>query len=225
MRTLFVSQELPPETGWGGIGTYVDVLAEALARKGVEVHVLSVVDGQRASTNDVRGVTVHRRPLPQIRGSGRLPPETWRRTWLPLTVARLVARLPLTPDVIECPEWTAEGLALAGRGAFPLVVRLHSSAGQLFPYTGQGTRLRGLDGKLAAWLEEISARRANVVVSTRSTPDEVAGRLGLDDRALHPIPYPVRLGEPAPMPPNGAPRVTFVGRLEPRKAPEVVLRA
>ena len=25
MRTLFVSQELPPETGWGGIGTYVEV--------------------------------------------------------------------------------------------------------------------------------------------------------------------------------------------------------
>ena len=72
---------------------------------------------------------------------------------------------------------------------------------------------------------EITARRANVVVSTRSNLDEVAGRLGLDDRALHPIPYPVRLGEPAPMPPNGAPRVTFVGRLEPRKAPEVVLRA
>ena len=144
---------------------------------------------------------------------------------LPLSVARLIARLALEPDVIECPEWSAEGLALALRGASPLVVRLHSSARQLFPYTGQGTRLRGLDGKLAAWLEEISARRANVVVSTRSNLDEVAGRLGLDDRALHPIPYPVRLGEPAPMPPNGAPRVTFVGRLEPRKAPEVVLRA
>src|SRR5947207_919519 len=48
MRTLFVSQELPPETGWGGIGTYVDVLSEALARKSVEVHVLSVVEGQTA---------------------------------------------------------------------------------------------------------------------------------------------------------------------------------
>ena len=225
MRTLFVSQELPPETGWGGIGTYVDVLSEALARRGVEVHVLSVVEGQSTSTTDVRGVTVHRRPLPRVRGSARLPPESWRRSLLPLSVARLIARLALEPDVIECPEWSAEGLALALRGASPLVVRLHSSARQLFPYTGQGTRLRGLDGKLAAWLEEISARRANVVVSTRSNLDEVAGRLGLDDRALHPIPYPVRLGEPAPMPPNGAPRVTFVGRLEPRKAPEVVLRA
>jgi glycosyltransferase involved in cell wall biosynthesis len=35
----------------------------------------------------------------------------------------------------------------------------------------------------------------------------------------------VRLPSAAPLPPNGAPRVTFVGRLEPRKAPEVVLRA
>jgi D-inositol-3-phosphate glycosyltransferase len=47
----------------------------------------------------------------------------------------------------------------------------------------------------------------------------------LDPSALHAIPYPVRLPTLIPMPNNGAPRVTFVGRLEPRKAPEVLLRA
>ena len=225
MRILFVSQELPPETGWGGIGTYVDVLSEALAVDGHDVHVLSVVDGQAASVKDVGGVTVHRHPLPHVRGARRLPPESWRRIWLPVTVARVIQRLGLNPSVVECPEWSAEGLALGLRGRFPLVVRLHSSAGQLFPYTGQGKQFRGLDGRLSAWLEEASARRANVVVSTRSNLDEIATRMGLDERALHAIPYPVRLPTPAPMPQNGAPRVTFVGRLEPRKAPEVVLRA
>ena len=42
MKVLFVSQELPPETGWGGIGTYVSMISRALAERGVEVHVLSV---------------------------------------------------------------------------------------------------------------------------------------------------------------------------------------
>ena len=225
MKALFVSQELPPETGWGGIGTYVDILSEALVAKGVEVHVLSVVEGQPESTKDVGGVIVHRHSLPRIRGSRRLPPETWRRTWLPVTVARLTRRLGLHPDVVECPEWSAEGLALGLRSEFPLVVRLHSSARQLFPYTGQGRRWQGLDGRISAWLEETSARRGNVVISTRSNLDEVAARMKLDERALHAIPYPVRLPQPAPMPGNGALRVTFVGRLEPRKAPEIVLRA
>src|SRR5437588_13122531 len=47
----------------------------------------------------------------------------------------------------------------------------------------------------------------------------------LDPSALHAIPYPVRLPPLMPMPDPSAPRVTFVGRLEPRKAPELVLRA
>jgi glycosyltransferase involved in cell wall biosynthesis len=224
-RVLFVSQEMPPDTGWGGIGTYVDVISEALVAKGIEVHVLSVVEGQPASTKETAGVIVHRQPLPYVRGSRRLPPEAWRRTWLPVTVARLIPRLGLRPDVVECPEWGAEGLALALRNEFPLVVRLHSSARQLFPFTGQGAAWRGLEARLSSRLEETSARRANVVVSTRSNLDEVATKMRLDERSLHAIPYPVRLPTPAPMPRDGAPRVTFVGRLEPRKAPEVLLRA
>jgi glycosyltransferase involved in cell wall biosynthesis len=225
MNVLLVSQEVPPETWWGGIGTYVDVLSEALSAKGAEVHVLSVVDGQLSSTTRLGAVTVHRRPLPHVRGAGRLPPEAWRRLWLPLTVERLVRRLSVRPGVIECPEWMAEGLALGVRGTFPLVVRLHSSARQLFPHTGQGTGWHGLEGRAAAWLEETSARRANVVVSTRSNLDEMVRRLGLDPGAVHAIPYPVRLPPLAPWPHGQPPRVTFVGRLEPRKAPDVVLRA
>jgi glycogen synthase len=225
VRALFVSQELPPETGWGGIGTYVDVLSEALAAKGVGVHVLSVVEGQPPSTKESGGVVVHRQPLPSVHGSRRLPPESWRRAWLAYTVARLIRRLGVRPEVVECPEWMAEGLALGLERRLPLVVRLHSSARQLFPYTRQGGEWRGLDGRLAAWLEETSARSANVVVSTRSNLDEVAGWMRLDERALHAIPYPVRLPRPAPMPPNGETRVTFVGRLEPRKGPEVLVRA
>jgi glycogen synthase len=225
MRVLFVSQELPPETGWGGVGTYVDVLSEALAAKGVDVHVLSVVDRQAQSTREVNGVTVHRRPLPHVRGAHRPAPEVWRRAGPAFNVPRLIDRIRIDPDVIECPEWMAEGLGLGLAGKFPLVVRLHSTARQVFPHSGQGAQLRGVDGRVAMWLEETSARRANLVVSTRSNLDEVAGWMRLDPSALHAIPYPVRLPPLMPMPDPSVPRVTFVGRLEPRKAPEVVLRA
>jgi glycosyltransferase involved in cell wall biosynthesis len=83
----------------------------------------------------------------------------------------------------------------------------------------------GMDGRLAAQLEEVSARRAHVVVSTGSNLEDVAARIRLDKSALHAIPYPVRLPEPSPLPEAPSPRVTFVGRLEPRKGPEVLLRA
>jgi glycosyltransferase involved in cell wall biosynthesis len=226
MKVLLVSQEMPPETAWGGIGTYVDVVSEALAASGVDVHVLSAVDGQPESTSKRGDVTVHRFALPRAQRPARYAPESWRRIVLGLTVARLTRSLPFVPSVVECPEWMAEGLGLALRGSLPLVVRLHSCARQLFPFTRQGTQCRGLDGRLAARLEEVSARRANIVVSTRSNLDEVSGWMRLDPRALHAIPYPVRMPPVAPMPNSGAPpRITFVGRLEPRKGPEILLRA
>lgn len=225
MKILFVSQEMPPETGWGGIGTYVDVLSEALAAKGAEVHVLSVVDGQRPSRVQNRGVTVHRAGLPRER---RLPvsaKDSWHRIRLASSVMRLVSWLDLDPDVVECPEWMAEGLGLGLERRHPLVVRLHSTARQVFPLGGLGQDLHGFDGKIAAWLEETSARRANVVISTRANLDAVKSFMRLDERALHAIPYPVRLPEASPVPSDGPPRVTFVGRLEARKGPDVLVRA
>src|SRR5437764_9776242 len=124
MRILFASQELPPETGWGGIGTYVDVLSEALAAKGAEVHVLSAVDAQAASCVRIGGVTVHRCRLPPVHRPAVYAPESWRRMLLAVSVARLIAWLEVEPDVVECPEWMAEGLALGLLGRHPLVVRL-----------------------------------------------------------------------------------------------------
>jgi glycosyltransferase involved in cell wall biosynthesis len=222
---LLVSQEMPPETAWGGIGTYADVLSEALVAKGHQVDVLSLVEGQQRSTARRNGVTIHRFRLPRVHGPGRLAPETWRRLWLAFGAARLAGRLCVRPDVIECPEWNAEGLALAVAGRAPLVVRLHSAARQLFPHTGQGRSLRGLDGRWAAGLEETSARLAQVVVSTRGNLAEMSDVVGLDRDAVHAIPYPVRLPEPSLLRAEGPPTVTFVGRLESRKGPEVLLRA
>ena len=225
MRILFISQEFPPETAWGGIGTYVDVLSEALAARGVEVHVLSAVPGQGPSAVSHAGVHVHRVRVPRAPGPGRLVPEAWERIVLAATVARAIPRLGFGPTVVECPEWKAEGLAVALRGSLPLVVRLHSSARQLFPHTGQGRSLGGLDGRLAARLEDTCARRANTVISTGSNLAEVSTRLRLDATATHAIPYPVRLPPLAPPVNAGERRVTFVGRLEPRKAPDVLLAA
>jgi glycosyltransferase involved in cell wall biosynthesis len=226
MRVLFVSQEFPPETGWGGIGTYVASVTQALSAAGIEVHVLSVVEGQPMSTNVVDGVTVHRRSLPHVRGPGRYAPEGWARLWLALGVAHFARRLRPPPTVIECPDWKAEGLGLALTGRFPLAVRLHSTSRQIFRYSGQGGSLSGADGQLAMRLEEDAVRRANVVLSTRANFEDVGPQMGLDRRGAHYIPHIVRLPAKRPYPDAGnAPLVAFVGRLEPRKAPEVVLRA
>jgi glycogen(starch) synthase len=225
MKVLLISQEMPPETGWGGIGTYVHTISRAVAAKGADVHVLSVVPGLPASRTHTEGVTVHRHPLPELRLVARRAPEAWRRAWVPAVVAWLTRRLGITPDVVEAPEWMAEGLGVGMSGRLPLVVHLHSSARQLFPLSGQGRKLRGLDGRAALWLEDMAVRRAHAVISTPWNLAEMAPRLRLDPGALHSLWYPLELPERLRMPVGSHPQVTFLGRFEPRKGPDVLLRA
>jgi glycosyltransferase involved in cell wall biosynthesis len=225
VRVLLVSQEMPPETGWGGIGTYVHTISRALAARGAEVHVLSVVPGLPASTRQTEGVTIHRRPLPEVHRVVHRAPEAWRRAWLATAVAWLVRRLPIRPEVVECPEWMAEGLGLGVAARLPLVAHLHSSARQIFPLSGQGRRARGRDGRAAIWLEETAVRRAHAVISTPWNLAEMAPLLRLDPGALHPLWYPLALPERLPPPDSRQPWVAFLGRFEPRKGPDVLLRA
>src|SRR4051794_7558367 len=222
MRVLLVSQEFPPETGWGGIGTYLGVLAPALVRAGAEVHVLSVVEGQPRSDRELEGVHVHRVPLRRPRGVGRAThlPLTWRRMSLAAAVSRQMRRLGHRFDVCESPDWGAEGLALALRRALPLVVRLHSGASQVFPYVGPV----GRDRRWAIRCEEALLRRANVVTGTRAQTSTVARELDLDPAGVRTITCPIARVERLP-PANGSPLVLFAGRFEARKGPDVLLRA
>jgi len=59
LHICLVSDEYPPDTGWGGIGTYAYNLARGLVRSG---HRVTVVAGcaDVPGTTDEDGITVHR---------------------------------------------------------------------------------------------------------------------------------------------------------------------
>jgi hypothetical protein len=66
MKICLVSQEYPPETPWGGIGTQTWNKARALAERGHETHVLSrsAEEGADLRTELDHGVIVHRMKPP-----------------------------------------------------------------------------------------------------------------------------------------------------------------
>jgi glycogen synthase len=228
LRILFVSREYPPETGGGGIGSYVEGMARALAARGHDVHVLSCVQGQ-ADQDRVHGrVHVHRR------GSRRFLPKIRRR--LPSTALRVEGalssylasrRLGVEFDVVEAPDWMAEGLVFALGRSSPLVVHLHTPlilVGRHNPGSFEWSR----DGRLAASLERVPVRRAELVTSpSELLARDLASEGWLDGREPRIVRYPVDAGMwgSLPAPSSVPPRVLIVGRLEARKAPEVLVRA
>src|SRR5690349_23603347 len=131
MRICLVSQEYPPETARGGIGTQTWNKARALAALGHEVHVLSSsagpAPGLRHGVED--GIAVHRLRPPGL----DFPVNGEASFWLGYSWAVLAALHELleqaTFDLLDFAEYGGEGYAyLLDRrpwSSVPVVVQLH----------------------------------------------------------------------------------------------------
>src|SRR6185436_3493343 len=109
MRIALVSQEYPPETAKGGIGSQTFLKAHGLTALGHEVHVISrQPKGERTEREDT-GVHVTR--IPGL--DARMGVYTEAADWLGYSaevaaaIASLHAQTPL--HLVEFPEWGAEG--------------------------------------------------------------------------------------------------------------------
>ena len=227
LRILFVSQEYPPETGGGGIGSYVETMARVLARRGHEVHVLSCKDGQASGDRADGAVQLHRRGvrriLPKLR---RRIPSTALRVEGAASRYREYRSLGLDFDVVEAPDWFAEGLAFSLLRSRPLVAHLHTPlllVGRHNPGSFHWTR----DRRLAERIERLAVRRADLVTSpSHLLADGLVGE-GWIDHEPSIIRYPLDLAPWAGVQPveESPPRILAVGRLEGRKAPEALVHA
>ncbi|MBN1760441.1 MAG: glycosyltransferase family 4 protein [Chitinispirillaceae bacterium] len=141
MRIGFISGEYPPETGFGGIGTYTKHCAEYLGGKGHRVTIFSRSIDSSESVIFQHGVTIVRippRPYPLPRFRAAYPLRQWctrqfphtlnRLSWSLAVAAALKMILKTTPrfDIVEAPECGAEGLFISCRMARRRIVRMHT---------------------------------------------------------------------------------------------------
>jgi glycogen synthase len=222
MRILFLSAEYPPDTD--GIGAYVASVAPALSARGHDVHVLSCVPGQRSADDTIDDVTVHRRPRPHIRGLARAlrSPSAAERLAQALACRREYGRLGWRADVVEAPDYLAEGL-LCRR---PLVAHLHTPVLLVIRHNAMEM---DWNQRLGDRLERLAVRRADTVTAPSGMLVASLREAGWLPAGHHVdvIPYPVdlaaweRVGSAA----GTQPVVLMVGRLEHRKAPDVLIEA
>jgi glycogen synthase len=171
VKIALLSYEYPPETGFGGIGTYTWFHARALARLGHEVHVIagatSAASLRRADHDGVqlwrhRGGGVQDRLLAPL---GRL--KWWwsrerARIALDMRSAFRTLDRQIGFDVVEMPECGAEGLFVHRAAHGPTVVRFHSPAQLIMPFYDVE---RG-DTRLCSALEAFAIRGATGLTSS-----------------------------------------------------------
>ncbi|MET0865189.1 MAG: glycosyltransferase family 1 protein [Nakamurella sp.] len=216
-RVLLDATAIPAERG--GVGRYVDNLAEALDAAGAA---LSVVCQNRDAEGFSR-LAPHSRIVPAAEELGSRPA---RLAWEQSTLPRLAKRLPV--DVIHSPHYT---MPLAS--SVPVVVTLHDATF----FSDRGLHL-GVKGRFfRAWTRTALRRAAVCVVPSRATADElvrfthahaqsmVVAYHGVDQKVFR-LPRPGQIGALAAHLELGDQQwIAFLGTLEPRKNVPALVRA
>ena len=231
MNIGLLSFEYPPETGFGGIGTYTWYHARALARLGHKVHVLAGSAGAAdLRTEEREGVLVHRFRargllMRAFHGLGRWHCY-WTRQRLENAWSMYHALKTLMRhhrfDVLEMPECGAEGGLIASRIEIPTVVRLHSPSRLIMGFYD----VPDADITMCSWVERRALERATALTSCSAfLGEQVRDVMGI--RApIRVIPNGIDLGlfDAAPVAdlsrfgvPKGKVTIFFGARMERRK--------
>lgn len=231
MRICLLSREYPPDTGWGGIGTFTHHLALGLKELGQEVHVVSLTGSEiGAPTQNLTsdGITVHRVPIQNLRDRSSLfnfslpvtRPMLQQASALWKKFLELHQQNPF--DVLECPEHFAEGLFPSMARVVPLVVRLHTPHSKLVSEKFHNFT-PSFDHRVLTMLERLPMMSADMLISpSRDLANYVANDLNLPVDRIQIVRNPVNVDQftpegPKAAVPAGSVNILFVGRLEERK--------
>ena len=185
MNIGLLSFEYPPETGFGGIGSYTYYQARALARLGHTVHVLA---GSKERTPlytlERGGISVHRyhaggRTMQVLGIPGRW--QCWwsrqrlQNGWSMYRALRLLQRR-YQFDILEMPECGAEGLLINRLTGIPSVVRFHSPSRLIMPLYD----VPRADVAMCSWIEQRAIAGATALSScSRFLADEVKSKMAV----------------------------------------------
>jgi glycogen(starch) synthase len=218
LHICFVSQEYPPETGWGGIGAYTYEMAHGLVAAGHRVTVISLaVD--RETIENTGGVAVHRvffaPDLDRMRIIWRLNRYWPGFAWAAMKRLRQI-HAEAKVDIVEAAENRADGFFLTWLWSHsPVVIRLHT-AWIFVDQLNQAVADRRK--RFVYWLEKQSILRADALSAPcRAVVELTRTWIAMREVAVVPNPVDTAFYSPDEDSGNRKTEVLYTGRLERRK--------
>lgn len=235
MRIGLISREYPPETGFGGIATFVRHLAHGLKEIGHEVEVVCLAKESEKVVDD-NGVRVHR-VLPfkidgELDAVNRCMPYSRYVMLTTLALWRKFHELHREKpfDVAESPELLSESIYASVLRVVPLVIRLYTPHSKFMAENLHNTAAT-FDHMFVATLERIAMAGADVLTSpSQDLAEFVAQDLPYPLEKIAIVRNPIDPEEFSPegeraLPGDGRDTVLFVGRLEERKGIQYLINA
>jgi glycosyltransferase involved in cell wall biosynthesis len=227
LNICIVSREFPPDTAFGGIGTFSLDTALMLVQHGHRVTVLSQsLGGTR--TFDHQGITVHKLRVPRPFATYRFLPAlivgfnfvVWRR------LRQLHREQPF--DLVDVPDHLGEGLFAGLFTRLPIVTRLHTPFALLVDL-GLNDYRKGLEYALIWWSEKVALKKSHAIYAPCMDLVRRCERLfGLPRLPVRIFGYPLDLelfSPGAASRGDHSVRLLFLGRFEQRKGIETIVGA
>lgn len=192
MNIAILSYEYPPDTGFGGIGTYSYYQARGLARLGHRVHVIagSLEDGIHHHEHDGVQVTriKHEGWTHRLLGGARDARCWWFANRLQTAFSAYTALHKVLDkehiDIVEMPECGGDGILVTTQMQIPTAIKFHSPARLIMNIYDTPK----MDRELTAFAEQIAINQATVHTScSRFLADEVREKMGVG-APIHIIP-------------------------------------
>ncbi|MBL8753578.1 MAG: glycosyltransferase family 4 protein [Planctomycetes bacterium] len=192
MRIAILSFEYPPETGFGGIGTYAYYQARALAKLGHDVHVFAGATKPGVTHSEHEGVKVTRiKREGSVHGmldNARKARAWWFQNRVTTSVdafeglAKAHAKRPF--DFVEAPECGADAMVTTTLLRVPTAIKFHSPAALIMNiYDTPKT-----DRVLTTFAEQLAINQATVLTScSQFLADEVHAKMG-ERKPIHVVP-------------------------------------
>ncbi len=220
MKICLISQEYPPETGGGGIGTQTYLKAQGLSALGHEVHVVSASWDKEARTYSDGGAIIHRIPEPELGVPGYEESTYWLAYSASVAEKLHALSKDIAFDIVQFPEYGGEGFVFQTDTfryrKMRYVVQLHGPLGMFAEYMGWPDRDSTLY-QIGCFMERTAIYHADrVLASSHNTATFCARRYGYPLAQIRVIHSGIDTTKFAPQPqPQGEchPRILFVGNL------------